>query len=225
MLDLYFETEEGLVLVKVEAYVVKGMSASLILGNDFADQYAISLLREEGRSTLLFGKSGRSRQVHNSITTSAFADEDGHAFKVCARPDITAKVLRAKSHRKSQKLTSRSARRLTDNYIQTTCPVQIAPETTKLIRVQANFAKDSELLLLEKSLATSGGPEDVFGCGDTQVSKGSPFVYVSNFSRKPISITMGQAISQGQNPQTWLDKGDQFSEKDHNTINAHANLL
>ena len=48
MLDLYFETEKGPVLIKVKAYVVKGMSAPLILGNDFADQYAIFLLREEG---------------------------------------------------------------------------------------------------------------------------------------------------------------------------------
>lgn len=99
MLDLYFETEEGLVLIKVEAYIVKGMSALLILGNNFADQYAISLLREEGQSTLLFGKSGRSRQLHNSITTTAFVDEDGHAFKVRIRLDITTKVIKAKTHR------------------------------------------------------------------------------------------------------------------------------
>lgn len=57
-LDFYFETDEGPVLIKVEAYVVKGMSAPFILGNDFADQYSVSLLREEGQSTLLFGKSG-----------------------------------------------------------------------------------------------------------------------------------------------------------------------
>ena len=57
-LDIYFETKEGPVLIKVEAYIVKGMSTPFILGNDFADQYSISLLREEGRSTLQFGKSG-----------------------------------------------------------------------------------------------------------------------------------------------------------------------
>lgn len=80
-LDIYFKTDEGPVLIKVEAYVVKGMSAPFILGNDFADQYSISLLREEGESTLLFGKSGRSKKVHNSVMSS-LVDEDGHAFKV-----------------------------------------------------------------------------------------------------------------------------------------------
>ena len=100
-LDIYFETKEGPVLIKVEAYIVKGMSTPFILGNDFANQYSISLLREEGRSTLQFGKSGRSKEVHNSITTSLL-DENGHAFKVRARPNITSKVLKAKIHRKSQ---------------------------------------------------------------------------------------------------------------------------
>ena len=78
-LDIYFETEEGPVLIKVEAYIIKGMSAPFILGNDFTDQYSISLLREEGESTLLFEKSGQSKKVHNSVT-STFLDEDGHVF-------------------------------------------------------------------------------------------------------------------------------------------------
>ena len=42
-LDLYFRTKEGPVKIKVEAYVVKGMTTPLILGNDFADQYSLSV--------------------------------------------------------------------------------------------------------------------------------------------------------------------------------------
>lgn len=57
-LNLYFETEEGPVLIRVEAYVVKGMSTPFILGNNFTDQYSISLLRENGQSSLVFGQSG-----------------------------------------------------------------------------------------------------------------------------------------------------------------------
>ncbi|KAJ3978288.1 hypothetical protein F5890DRAFT_1392988, partial [Lentinula detonsa] len=44
-IDLIFETNKGLVKMGVEAYVVKGMSAPFIFGNDFADQYAISMIR------------------------------------------------------------------------------------------------------------------------------------------------------------------------------------
>jgi hypothetical protein len=47
-LDLFFHTDQGPVKVNVEAYVVNGMSTPFILGNDFADQYSISILRDEG---------------------------------------------------------------------------------------------------------------------------------------------------------------------------------
>lgn len=223
-LGLYFNTGDGPVLVRIEAYVVKGMSTPFILGNDFADQYSISLLRDEGQSTLLLGKSGRSIKVHNSIT-STFLDENGHAFKVRVRPDITSKILKAKRHRKSQKLKRRSNRRSGDKHVRLVNPVQIAPETTKLVRVQANFAENSDILFVEKELITSGGAEDVYGCADTLLSRKSPFVYVSNFSRKPITISAGQAISQGHNPSTWLDRKGQFTESELNSIDVHANLL
>ena len=49
-LDLYFHTPEGPIKIKVEAYVVKGMTTPLILGNDFADQYSLSDDWKEGRS-------------------------------------------------------------------------------------------------------------------------------------------------------------------------------
>ena len=40
-LDLYFNTKDGQVKIKVEAYLVKGMTTFLILGNNFADQYSL----------------------------------------------------------------------------------------------------------------------------------------------------------------------------------------
>ena len=223
-LDIYFETKEGPVLIKIEAYVVKGMSAPFILGNDFADQYSISLLREEGKSTLLFGKSGRSKEVHNSVT-STLLDEDGHAFKIHTRPNTTTKILKAKAHRKSQKGKRRLNERLKDDLIRTTSPVSIMPESTKLIRVQANFVGERNRLIVEKRLATNGGPEDVYGCADTLISKDSPYVYVSNFSRKPVNISAGQVISQGHSPSVWLDEEGRFTVKQLEGIKAHANLL
>ena len=223
-LDIYFETKEGPVLIKVEAYIVKGMSAAFILGNDFADQYSISLLREEGRSTLLFGKSGRAKEVHNSVTTT-FLDEDGHAFKVRVRPNITSKVLKAKVHRKSQKAKRRLAQRLKSDLIRTTSPVSIAPESTKLVKVQASFREGRDALLVEKRLATNGGPEEVYGCADTLITENSPFVHISNFSKKPVVIAAGQIIGQGHSPSTWLDKATEFTNEQLNGMDAHANFL
>ena len=85
-LDLYFRAREGPVKIRVEAYVVKGMTTPLILGNNFADQYSLSVKRVEGKSFLEFGDSGRSLDIANSVSPD-FIDEEGHAFKVRRIPE------------------------------------------------------------------------------------------------------------------------------------------
>lgn len=74
-IDLFFQTEDGPVHLPVEAYVVKGMSTPFILGNDFQDQFSLSILRKDGNTTLAFGDSGRSIPVENS-TSPSLIDEN-----------------------------------------------------------------------------------------------------------------------------------------------------
>jgi hypothetical protein len=81
-IDLYFHTPDGLVKINVEAYVVKCMSTLFVLGNDFADQYSISLIRQEGTCFIEFGDSDRRMPVNNLVSPS-FIDEKGHTFKLC----------------------------------------------------------------------------------------------------------------------------------------------
>lgn len=54
-----FDTEDGPVSLDVEAYVVKGMNTPFLIGNDFAEQYALSTIRKGTDSYLLFGDTGR----------------------------------------------------------------------------------------------------------------------------------------------------------------------
>ena len=42
-LELYFCTREGLAKIKVEVHIVRGMTTPLILGNDFANKYSLSV--------------------------------------------------------------------------------------------------------------------------------------------------------------------------------------
>ena len=79
--DLYFHTSDGPVKINVKAYVVKGMSSPFILGNNFADQYWISVIQQERGCNLEFRDSGRRMVVENSISP-LFIDKDGHTFKV-----------------------------------------------------------------------------------------------------------------------------------------------
>src|SRR5258706_2350542 len=74
-LPLIFNTDQGPVKTNVEAYLVKGMTTPLILGNDFADQYSLSILRDNGQSTLQFAKTGRSMKLENSTSDSHISPE------------------------------------------------------------------------------------------------------------------------------------------------------
>ncbi|KAK0234776.1 hypothetical protein EDD85DRAFT_792777 [Armillaria nabsnona] len=56
-------TEDGPVKVNIDTYMVKGMMTPLILGNDFTDQYSISIIRHKGKSFLSFGNIERETAV------------------------------------------------------------------------------------------------------------------------------------------------------------------
>ncbi|KAF6743981.1 hypothetical protein DFP72DRAFT_1079278 [Ephemerocybe angulata] len=86
VLTLTFDTDKGPIQLEVEAYVVKGMNAGFILGNDFSDQYSLSIIRNQGTTRLQFGDTGRSIKVSNTITDSfETKDENGNVFRVNAK--------------------------------------------------------------------------------------------------------------------------------------------
>ena len=57
-LPIIFETDSGPVQIDVEAYMVKGMTTPVILGNDFADQFSISIV-----SRIDFGLFSRLKHI------------------------------------------------------------------------------------------------------------------------------------------------------------------
>lgn len=75
-LDLFFHAKEGPVKIRVEAY----MTTPLILGNDFASQYSLSVKWVKGKSCLEFGDSGQSLDIANLVSFE-FINEDGHTLK------------------------------------------------------------------------------------------------------------------------------------------------
>ena len=69
-LPLIFTTDQGPIQADVEAYIVKGMTTPLILGNDFADQYSLLIIRNNGESVLKFANTGRTMKLENSTSDS-----------------------------------------------------------------------------------------------------------------------------------------------------------
>jgi len=101
-LDLIFHAEGGPVKIMVEAYIVKGMTMPFILGNDFTNQYSISIVRSEGECYLNFDKSGCCLQVE-SLMEPAYLSDHGHSFKVRVLPNFAARNFKIKVHCKNQK--------------------------------------------------------------------------------------------------------------------------
>jgi hypothetical protein len=105
--DLLFGMSNGFVKMNIEAYVVRGMTTPFILGNDFADQYSISILRKDEETTLIFGTSNQEVKVENSMGSSLI-NEEGHAFHIRTSPGLSNRTLRSKLHRRNQKLKRRT---------------------------------------------------------------------------------------------------------------------
>ncbi|EDR10742.1 uncharacterized protein LACBIDRAFT_324609 [Laccaria bicolor S238N-H82] len=201
ILDLIFKTPKGPVQINVEAYVVKGMSAEFILGNDFADQYSISVLREEGETTLKFGSSGRSVKVHNSLSTP-FLDEDGHAFK-----------------------KKRTRHRQAERQVRSRHQVTIPPEASKLVHVDAGLNDSTSTIFVERSFLSNGNAEELYGIADTLVDRDDSRVFVSNFSKNPITIPAGQVLGTAKNPSSWLDKKDCYSSTQKQDAERRVHLI
>src|ERR1700723_1937459 len=104
------------------------MSTPMILGNDFADQYGISVIRSEGNCKLEFGNSRRRMHVENSVSPP-FTDEEGHAFRIKAFKN-TEKEIKRNLHRKNQRVKRTMKFRILDKNILAAADFIIPPETS-----------------------------------------------------------------------------------------------
>ena len=221
---IFFNSDSGPVQIEVEAYVVKGMTTPIILGNDFADQYSISLIREGSESFLMFGDSGRKARIENSVHPP-LKDEEGHAFKVRVLPDFASLNAKFKAHRRIKKFRRRDRALIRDSSVRATYPVIIPPESASLIPVTIHFPGTGNEVYVEKVLHSNKGPEDFYGITDALVSRSNPQLYVSNFSSQPVTIHQGQLLGHARNPSNWLDRASNLSSAQLKAFESHAKLI
>ena len=65
----------------IEAYIVKDMNVPLILGNDFADQYSLSIIWDNGNTSLKLGNSRCAIPLDSSVESSYL---NVQALQACA---------------------------------------------------------------------------------------------------------------------------------------------
>ena len=125
-IPIYFTTSEGNVLLEVEAYVVKGMSTPFILGNDFADQYQLSIMRKEGHTKLILGESNREINADNS-TSGGMYDLNGSTFKISVKKPSTGENFKQLLVRYKRKISEKRRRRARDPFLRAAKDVVIPP--------------------------------------------------------------------------------------------------
>ena len=126
----------------MEAYVV--MSTPLILGNDFVDQYSISVILQEGSCFIEFGDSNQRMLVNNSVSPP-FIDKDGHTFKLCVL-NSSAKS----THQKNQRFKHKTKFRKDNKNVWSATKIVIPPETSISVPILANFPSGLNCLYVEK---------------------------------------------------------------------------
>lgn len=227
--NLNFETEEGPVEFEVDAYVVKNMTSPFILGNDYADQYSLSILREGGNTQLKFGDTGRCITVHNSLSAGeGLRDSEGRAFRVLAD---TAEGGRGRNkdkvHRMKKHSRQRQRKRKTERTITVAEEMIIPPESSKFVRVEiAQIRGDkSSDVFLERCVFTNSNVEDTYGFGDTLLDGTNPRVCISNFSSQAVRVHKGMMLGIGMLPCRALMSTGQLSQSELNRINSYSTLI
>jgi hypothetical protein len=200
--------------------MVKGMSTPVILGNDFADQYSISVLRIDGETQLELAESGWRMKVENS-TSSPFTDKDGHAFKIKVPRSMNLKSV----HRKNLVFRQRTRFRSTDQNVRSAIKILVPPKTSVAIPVLVNFPTRINALYIEKVFTTNTNPEDIYAPPDSIITKNSPKIHVANFSTNAITIQTGKVLGYGHNPLTWLDRRNKYTPTALEGMERHAMMI
>ena len=214
----------GLVKIIIEAYVVNGMTMPFILGNNFANQYSISIIRKEGECHLDFGRSQRHLKVE-SLVDSAYLADQGLTFKVRVIPNFAAQNFRIKIHCKNQKNKRKQRLHQMSAEVHAVKRTVIPPMTSKLTMVETYFSNASETLFVERKILCSGHSNNVFGSPDSMISVERPYLHVSNFSNMPVTVAEGQVLGIARNPCNWLDQKNMLSKEFMIQMETHADLI
>ena len=166
------------------------MTTPLILGNDFADQYSLSVKRMEGRTFLEFGDSGQSLNIVSSVASEII--DKGHTFKIQRLESVNKGLSKEISHHRNQQKRRKSKLQTTDQNIQFKIEVVIPAETCVTVPVLASFKDAATYLYVKKVFNSNRNLEDIYAALDSLITRENPILQVSNFSTTTVTIKLGK---------------------------------
>lgn len=115
--------------------------------------------------------------------------------------------------------------RFRDQSVQSAVQTIVPPYSSKLVPVHTAFSPGKETVLVEQTLHTNKGPEEMYSVAESFIHTDNPSLYVANFSSVPITIGLGQILGTARNPHDHLDKSEDYTPEEHDNINRHTNLV
>lgn len=211
-IDIIFNSLPHKVTISVEAYVVNGMTTPIILGNDFADQYCLSLVRTSDHPTrLIFGNTGCALNVEN-VVGPVLTDHEGNCLRIISSQTNETSGSPSKYGR-HKRLKRRNHQRTRNREVRATERVVIQPRTSKKVHIQAYFPKNSKQLYLERSLKIQNKDEQIYGTTDSLINVDCKVIHIANFSDEPVTIVEGEVIGRTHDPKNWLDRASKSKTK------------
>ena len=160
-----------MVSLKLEVYVVKDMNTPLILGNDFVDQYSLSIIQDNGNTSLKLGDSGHTVPLDSSVESSYL---DVQALQAKAKA-----ILHQKNYRQRKKRAkSNKAIVLNDQTIPLWTMMKVPIKTTQPTTGLTIFVPQDRL------------PQRIANTTliDSILQDQSTFIHVSNNTDQPIKL-------------------------------------
>ncbi|KZT31494.1 hypothetical protein SISSUDRAFT_1101501 [Sistotremastrum suecicum HHB10207 ss-3] len=224
-IPVFFNTDSGSIRLDLEAYVVKGMSTPFILGNDFADQFSISILRESDQTRLQFSEAKWCTSVKTSAV-DPYTDVEGKSFKVRVHKSTPKSSKTTPMTRKINKSNKKKKRNTTDfkSEVRAAKNISIPPSHSILVPVDLDF-KGHDFIYVEKVMRYNTNPENFYGSPDSIISSDRPFLHISNFSSEVVKVCKGDVLGITHNPSNWLDRASKYSPTQLEELEKHAQFV
>ncbi|GJF00591.1 polyprotein [Phanerochaete sordida] len=199
-LSVYVPTEQGVIArLRAEAYVIKGMTVPLLLGEDFQRTFEIGVRRDvrEG-SFLLLGKSGLEARA-----TDVAAKVGAPSVRKSVAGEssfVRAKATRRAAHdRRRRRL---EALRI-ESEVRTAEDVILAPGTVRNVSVRMHDADDREWLV-ERALIHSHA-QAYLAVPNCLVNGAALKVPLSNPTDSPLKVAKGTLVGTRSDPAKFFD--------------------
>ena len=179
-IKLEFKTDNGPIQMEVEAYIVDNMSSPIILGNDFAEQYEISILRSKGTTRMQIGTAKYSLLLQTV---------DKPYDKVSTFSTRTE----VKKHKKENLVRFKEKSNKKEGICSVLLDTEIPPNSSKRIKLVIPWKDEMVQGYIEAGgkLSINNNLEVLDGL----FLKNQDSIIVSNKSNNPITIKKGEKIA------------------------------